>query len=113
MKLTNTACNSAKPKEKPYKMADGQGMYLEIKPNGSKYWRMAYRIHGKQKLLSFGVYPEISLKYAREKRREARKLLEKGIEPIKVHLTRPLVFNLTRSCEAARADKDLSNLWRK
>ncbi|MCC6597493.1 MAG: integrase arm-type DNA-binding domain-containing protein [Alphaproteobacteria bacterium] len=81
MKLTNTACDAAKPKEKPYKMADGQGMYLEIRPNGSKYWRMAYRIHSKQKLLALGVYPEISLKEAREKRREARKLIDQGIDP--------------------------------
>lgn len=56
MKLTNTACESAKPKEKPYKMADGQGMYLEIKPNSSKYWRLSYRMLGKQKLLAIGVY---------------------------------------------------------
>lgn len=81
MKLTNIACDSAKPKEKPYKMTDGQGMYLEIKPNGSKYWRMAYRMHGKQKLLALGVYPEISLKDAREKRSEARKLIAEGVDP--------------------------------
>ena len=81
MKLTNTACENAKPKEKSYKLADGQGMYLEIRPNGSKYWRMAYRINGKQKLLALGVYPEISLKEAREKRREARKLTDQGIDP--------------------------------
>lgn len=55
MKLTNTACANAKPKETAYKLTDGQGMYLEIRPNGSKYWRMAYRIHGKQKLLALGV----------------------------------------------------------
>ncbi|NCC23091.1 MAG: DUF4102 domain-containing protein [Alphaproteobacteria bacterium] len=83
MKLTNLACERAKPSEKPYKMADGHGMFLEIRPNGSKYWRMAYRIHGKQKLLALGVYPQVSLKEAREKRLEARKLIEQGIDPCK------------------------------
>lgn len=81
MKLTNIQCDSAKPKEKPYKMADGQGMYLEVRPNGSKYWRLRYRMHGKQKLLALGVYPDVSLKDAREKRRDARKLLDQGTDP--------------------------------
>ncbi len=83
MKLSDIACKSAKPKEKPYKMADGQGMYLEIKPNGSKYWRMNYRIHNKQKTLYIGVYPEISLKDAREARAVARKLIKDNIDPSK------------------------------
>lgn len=83
MKLTNTACDNAKPKEKPYKMADGQGMYLDIRPNGAKYWRLRYRMHDKQKLMALGVYPEVSLKEAREKRREARKLIAEGIDPSK------------------------------
>ena len=81
MKLNNIQCESAKPKEKPYKMADGQGMYLDIQPNGSKYWRFRYRMHGKQKLAAFGVYPDVSLKDAREKRRLARQLLDQGIDP--------------------------------
>lgn len=83
MKLTNTACDNAKPKEKPYKIADGQGMYLDIRPNGAKYWRLRYRMYDKQKLMALGVYPEVSLKEAREKRREARKLIAEGIDPSK------------------------------
>jgi integrase len=81
MKLNNIQCETAKPKDKPYKLADGQGMYLDVQPNGSKYWRFRYRMHGKQKLAAFGVYPEVSLKDAREKRRLARQLLEQGIDP--------------------------------
>jgi hypothetical protein len=61
MPLTNTACNNAKPKEKPYKLSDSEGMYLEIMPNGSKYWRLKYRHLGKEKRLALGVYPEVGL----------------------------------------------------
>jgi hypothetical protein len=81
MKLTAIACKNAKPKEKPYKLADGGGLYLEIMPNGSKYWRMKYRFLNKESRLAFGVYPDIQLLDAREKRREAKKLLDSGINP--------------------------------
>jgi len=57
MKLTDTAIRKAKPQAAPYRMADGNGMYIEITPSGSKYWRMAYRFSGKQKTLALGVYP--------------------------------------------------------
>ena len=83
MKLNDKRCKTAETKDKPYKIADGQGMYLDIRPNGAKYWRLRYRLHGKQKLLALGVYPEISLKEARERRNQARKLLEGGIDPSK------------------------------
>ncbi|MCB9983721.1 MAG: DUF4102 domain-containing protein [Rhodospirillales bacterium] len=62
MTLTNIQCKNAKPKEKPYKLSAGRGLYLEIMPNGSKYWRMKYRIKAdgklKEKRIAFGVYPE-------------------------------------------------------
>lgn len=57
MRLTNTACKNAKPKEKAYKLADGGGLYLEVMPNGSKYWRLKYRFVNKEKRLALGVYP--------------------------------------------------------
>lgn len=82
MKLTDTACKSAKPKEKPYKLTDGQGMYLDVQPNGSRYWRLKYRFGGKEKLLALGVYPDVSLKEARDKRDQARKLLAQDINPV-------------------------------
>lgn len=91
MKLNNKKCEALRPKEKPYKEADGGGMYLEVMPNGSKYWRMKYRYHGLckktgepkmlEKRLSFGVYPNVSLAVAREKRDEAKALLRDGIDP--------------------------------
>ena len=81
MKLSNIACKNAKPSEKPRKLADGNGLYLEIAPNGSKYWRMKYSFNGKESRLSFGVYPHVSLAEAREKRRLAKKMLEEGKNP--------------------------------
>jgi integrase len=81
MALTVTAINGFKPQEKPYKKADAAGLYLEINPNGRKYWRYRYRWLGKQKLLAIGVYPEISLSDARERRDKARKLLADNIDP--------------------------------
>jgi len=55
MKLTNTACKNAKPKEKPYKMTDGAGMFLQVMPNGSKYWRLKYRFGNRERNLALGV----------------------------------------------------------
>jgi len=82
MKLKDIQCRNAKPKEKAYKLSDGAGMYLEVAPSGSKYWRLKYRILKKEKRLALGVYPEISLAEAREKRDGAKKLIREGIDPI-------------------------------
>ena len=79
MALTDTKVRSAKPEEKEYSLVDGDGMFLLVKPNGSKYWRFRFRFGGKQHLMAFGVYPEISLADARKKREEARKLVAAGI----------------------------------
>ncbi|MBA0916070.1 MAG: integrase arm-type DNA-binding domain-containing protein [Nitrosospira sp.] len=87
-KLTEIAIKKAKPEVKPYKMTDGGGMYLLVQPTGTKYWRMKFRIAGKEKLLSFGVYPEITLPQARERRGDARKLLLCGEDPSAVKKTK-------------------------
>jgi integrase len=79
--LNDPACKNAKPKEKPYKLSDEKGLYLEVMPNGAKYFRLKYRFNGKEKRLALGVYPETGLKAARDKRGEARELLDKGIDP--------------------------------
>lgn len=79
--LTDRACRNAQPKERPYKKADGDGMYLEVMPNGSKYWRMKYRHHGKEKRLAIGVFPEVGVNEARDKRLAARKMLASGTDP--------------------------------
>jgi hypothetical protein len=79
--LTDIKCKSAKPEDKQYKLFDERGLYLLIHSNGSKYWRMRYRYAGKDKTLSFGVYPEVSLKEARDKRDDAREIIRDGIDP--------------------------------
>ncbi|MFT6491126.1 MAG: integrase [Porticoccus sp.] len=81
MPFTAIAANQAKPKSKAYKLAVEKGLYLQVMPNGSKYWRLKYRFGGKEKVLALGVHPETNLKLAREKREEARKLLSNGIDP--------------------------------
>jgi integrase len=81
MKLNDVAVRKAKPEAKAYRMADGGGMYLEVTPNGSKYWRLAYRHGGKQKTLALGVYPDVPLTLARARRDDARKLLAQDIDP--------------------------------
>lgn len=80
-KLTEMAAKNSKPKEKPYKLADGGGLYLEIMPNGSKYWRMKYRHAGKEKRLALGVYPQVTLKVARKKKLDAKESIDKGVDP--------------------------------
>ena len=81
MSLTVIKAKNAKPLEKEYKLTDGFGMFLRVTPKGSKYWQMAYRFEGKQKLFSIGVYPAVSLSDARQRRDEARRLLAQGIDP--------------------------------
>lgn len=81
MALSDTAIRSAKPQAKPYKLTDGAGLYLELMPNGAKYWRMRYRIAGKDTRLAFGVYPEVSLAEARQRRETARAALRDGRDP--------------------------------
>lgn len=81
MALTDTAIRNAKPKEKPYKLADEKGLFLLVHPNGGRYWRFKYRFVGKEKLLALGVYPDVSLKEARERRDNARKQVAADIDP--------------------------------
>ncbi len=81
MKLTDQKCKTAKPKDKPYKLSDGGGLYLEVTTKGGKLWRMKYRFMNKEKKLSIGEYPAITLADARERREEAKKLLANGLDP--------------------------------
>jgi integrase len=80
--LSDTAVRNAKPKDKSYTLGDGEGMYLEVMPNGTKFWRMAYRQpNGKNNRLTFGKYPIVTLAEARTRRLAARRLLDQGIDP--------------------------------
>ncbi len=87
MALTDTAIRKTKPSDKPFKMTDSSGLYLLIKPNGSKLWYMKYRIDGKEKKLAFGPYPEISLLQARRLRETARNNIHAGVDPAAVKQT--------------------------
>jgi Arm DNA-binding domain len=80
-RLSDVAVKNAAPKDKPYKLADGAGLYLEVMPNGSRYWRLKYRFGGKEKRLALGVYPSVTLKAARKAARDARDTLAEGTDP--------------------------------
>ncbi len=81
MSLTDTAIKNVRPGAKPLKLTDEKGMFLLVSPAGGKWWRLKYRFGGKEKLLSIGTYPEVSLKDARQRRDDARKLLADGVDP--------------------------------
>lgn len=81
VKLTARQVDTSKAKDKPYKLSDGGGLYLLVNPNGARYWRLKYRVAGKEKSLALGVYPDVSLADARQKRAEAKKVLAAGGDP--------------------------------
>ena len=79
--LTDVALKALKPGPKPYKRADGGGLYILVQPNGKKIWRLAYRFAGKQKLLSGGAYPGVGIRAARTWREQAKAQLTLGLDP--------------------------------
>lgn len=107
MPLTSTAVSQAKPKAKQFKLSDSHGLYLQVMPNGSKYWRYKYRFAGKEKVLALGVFPAVSLKDARSARDEARLTLEKGVDPGAVRK----VEKLTRHIAAAESFEAIGREW--
>lgn len=86
MALTDIKVRSAKPQEKEYTLVDGDGMFLLIHPNGSKYWRFRFRFGGKQHLMAFGVYPETSLADARQKGKRLESLLLQASIPVNTNV---------------------------
>ena len=81
MALSNFSVENAKPSAKPVEFSDGDGLYLVVQPNGSKLWRLKYSFHGKERSLSMGIYPAVSLADARARRDEAKKLLAHDVDP--------------------------------
>jgi hypothetical protein len=111
MPLTHFAIQNAKPSEKPYKLSDGGGLFLLIQPNGSKLWRLKYRHHGTERLLSFGAYPAISLSDARSRRDEAKKLMSEGVDPaVQRKLEKIAAETASRNTFGLVAEEYVSNL---
>ena len=81
MPITQAQIVNAKPRTKPYRLFDGRGLYVEIAPSGGRWWRFKYRFNGREKRLSLGVYPEVSLKAARDRLDDVRRLLASGVDP--------------------------------
>ena len=104
--LSDATVRNAKPKSKPYKIADGDGLFLLVTPSGSKYWRLKYFFGGKEKLLALGVYPEITLTEARERRSQARKMLAHGSDPgeLKKEAKRQATLKTANSFEVIAAE---------
>ena len=82
MPLTVLEVQKAKPKERAYKMTDGHGLYLLVNPKGGKYWRLKYYFANRERVLSIGVYPDVSLALARQRREEARRMKMENIDPM-------------------------------
>ena len=93
MALSDTKIRNAKPKSKQYKLFDGDGLFLLISPKGGKWWRFKYRFGGKEKLLSLGIYPEVTLAQARERRHKARSQVANNIDPGQVRKAKKAARN--------------------
>jgi integrase len=107
MSLKDTQVKNAKPAAKPYKLSDGEGLHIEIKPNGAKLWRLRYRLHGKESVYSIGKYPAVGVLRAREKRDEAKELVRQGINPSQFRKQE----KIKRAHESRNTFKAVANDW--
>lgn len=105
--LRDVVVRQARGRERPYKLSDERGLFLLVKPNGSRWWRLKYRFEGKEKLLSFGIYPDVTLAQARTQRDAARSLLAQGIDPS----VQRKADELARKRERASTFRAVSNTW--
>lgn len=119
MALTDIAIRSAKPRPKPYKMADSLGLFLLVQPSGGKLWRLKYRVDGREKKLGFGTYPDVSLSEARRRRDEARELIAFGKDPsrerqrakVRSRLDADNTFNAIADEYCAKRKRDGEKAW--
>ena len=107
MPLTDTVIKKAKPGDKPVKLSDGKGLYLLVNPVGSKLWRWKYRFLAKEKVMSLGAYPDVSLAQARESMGAARKLLASGTDPMAQRATN----KITKRASAENSFQSVALLW--
>ena len=103
--LTDTKIKQAKVTDKPYKIYDSGGLYIEVAPTGSKRWRWRYRWNVKEKLLSFGIYPEVPLKLARDRRAAAKELLVSGVDPSQARKEEKVESRAAENSFAAMAEE--------
>ena len=109
--LTDRAVRTSKPQEKPYKLSDGGGLHVVVQPGGSKLWRLKYRFAGKEKLLSFGAYPTVTLALARQKREDAKRQIASGFDPsVKKKLDRIAEETAAQNTFGAVAAEHLANM---
>src|SRR4051794_14131239 len=106
------AFRAAKPRQKPFKLSDGGGLYLLVQPNAAKLWRLAFRFDGKQKLLALGSYPVTSLSDARAKRDSAKKLLAQGSDPSVERKAERGLARLSRRNTFAAVAEELLEKWK-
>lgn len=119
MPLTDVAIRNAKPREKPYKMGDGCGLFLLVQPSGGRLWRFKYRIHGREQKLSLGIYPDVGLAEARNRLREARELLAQGRDSaiekkrrkLRAQLEAENTFSLVAAEYCAKRKRDGAKAW--
>ncbi|GAA0218646.1 tyrosine-type recombinase/integrase [Castellaniella daejeonensis] len=107
MALSETAIKTAKPGEKPRKLSDEKGLYLLLRPNGGRWWRFDYRFAGKRRTISFGIYPDVSLKAARALRDEARSMVASGVDPSEQRKTEKAAATIA----AANSFEDVAREW--
>lgn len=108
MALTDIKVRTLKRKDEPFKIGDGEGLFLLVQPNGSKLWRLAYRFLGKQKTLALGQYPAVSLRDARRCRDEAKQILAKGFDPSSVRKSEKRGRMIAASSTFAAVAEELS-----
>ena len=110
--LTFLAIERAKKRGKPYKLSDGEGLHLLVEPTGSKLWRFRYQFDHKEKMISFGSFPEVSIAAARSKRDDARKLLAEGTDPSQQKkLDKITAATAANNTFGVVAEEHLDNLW--
>jgi integrase len=107
MALSDTKIRTVKAKEKPYKLSDERGLFLLVQPKGGKLWRLKYRIDGKEKSLSLGTYPDVSLADAREARDKARKLIAVGDDPSELRKA----TKASKQDRAANSFEVIARIW--
>jgi len=107
MKLTDPILKAAKPQDKPYPLSDGEGLVLYVQPTGAKWWRYRYRFAGKAKMISLGVYPDVTLKAARTERDRLQALLKQGIDPSQNRQEEKLVAKIS----AENSFEAVARLW--